>query len=169
MRVNGGSTTLRNIPDVALTADNIWVIYGGGNSGAFGGTSCATPLWAAFMALVNQQAVAIGRPTMGFINPAVYAIGDSNIYARCFHDIGTGNNEWSGSPNLFVATNGYDLCTGWGTPTGTNLINALVGAVPVQISAPPPPYGTTLNALNGANPNGKWNLFEVDDGVLIPG
>ena len=169
MRVNGGSTTFRNIPDVALTADNIWVIYGGGNSGAYGGTSCATPLWAGFMALVNQQAVAVGRTTMGFVNPAVYAIGESNIYTLCFHDIRTGNNEWSGSPNLFVATNGYDLCTGWGTPTGTNLINALVGAVPVQISAPQPPYGSTLNALNGANPNGIWNLYVLDDGVFDSG
>jgi uncharacterized repeat protein (TIGR01451 family) len=166
MTANRGSTTFRNIPDVALTADNIWVIYSGGSSGSFGGTSCATPLWAAFMALVNQQAVAVSRPTIGFINPAVYAIGESNIYASCFHDTRTGNNTWSQSPNLFFAVRGYDLCTGWGTPTGTNLINALVGAVPVQVSAPPPPYGTALNALNGGNPNGTWNFFEFDDGVF---
>ncbi len=62
---------------------------------------------------------------MGFINPALYAIAAGANYANCFHDITTENNTWSGSPNLFYATNGYDLCTGLGSPNGTNLINAL--------------------------------------------
>ena len=74
MTTNHGSTTFRNVPDVALTADNIYLIYNGGLSGASGGTSSATPLWAGFMALVNQQAVANGRPTLGFINPTIYAL-----------------------------------------------------------------------------------------------
>jgi subtilase family serine protease len=63
MATNGGSTTMRNIPDVALTADEIWVTHDNGQSDAFGGTSCAAPLWAGFMALVNQQAVESGEPT----------------------------------------------------------------------------------------------------------
>ena len=47
MASNGGSTTHRNLPDVALTGDNIYVAYGGnGSGGALGGTSCAAPLWA---------------------------------------------------------------------------------------------------------------------------
>ena len=33
MASNGGSTTYRNIPDVALTADNIYVRYGDGTNG----------------------------------------------------------------------------------------------------------------------------------------
>ena len=36
-----------------------------------------------------------------------------------------GNNTTTESPRKFFAVPGYDLCTGWGTPTGTNLINAL--------------------------------------------
>jgi len=125
----GGSTTLRNIPDVALTAENIYVIYGGsgGGTGGNGGTSCAAPLWAGFTALVNEQAAANGKSPVGFINPALYAIAEGPNYAACFHDVTTGNNTWSGSPNAFYATNGYDLCTGLGTPKGTNLINALAG------------------------------------------
>ncbi len=94
----------------------------------FGGTSCAAPLWAGFMALVNQQAAASGKPGVGFINPAIYAIAAGSSYAACFHDVTTGNNTWSGSPNSFYATNGYDLCTGLGTPAGQNLINALAGS-----------------------------------------
>jgi subtilase family serine protease len=60
MSANGGSTTHRNIPDVALTADNVYVAYGDGSSATFGGTSCATPLWAALVALMNQQAASTG-------------------------------------------------------------------------------------------------------------
>ena len=166
-----GSRTLRNIPDVALTADAVWVIYGAGASGPFGGTSCAAPLWAGFTALVNQQAALNSHAPVGFINPAVYAIAAGPNYANCFHDTTTGNNTWSGSPNQFFAVGNYDLCTGLGTPNGINLINALAASVNTitHLSPPQLPYGSTLNALNGANPNGKWNLFELDDGVFDSG
>ena len=127
MSANGGSTTMRNIPDVALTADNVRVYYGRGTNGSFGGTSCAAPLWAGFMALVNQQAAAAGRAPVGFANPSLYAIARGADYSNCFHDTTAGNNYWSSSPGQFAATAGFDLCTGWGTPAGTNLINALVG------------------------------------------
>ena len=123
---NQGSGTMRNVPDVALTADNIYVTYGNGSTGSFGGTSCAAPLWAAFTALVNQQAATNGAGPVGFLNPALYAIGNSAIYSNCFHDTTTGNNEWSSSPSNYSAVPGYDLCTGWGSPNGANLMNALV-------------------------------------------
>ena len=75
MSANQGSTTMRNVPDVALTADNVYVVYDNGSTGTFGGTSCAAPLWAGFTALVNQQAAAAGRAPVGFLNPALYTIG----------------------------------------------------------------------------------------------
>lgn len=163
MTASKGSTTFRNIPDVALTADNVYVVFGGGFNGNFGGTSCATPLWAGFTALVNQQAVANGNQTVGFLNPALYAIAKTASYTNCFHDITTGNNTWSQSPNLFFAVPGYDLCTGLGTPVGTSLINALAGNNFITpVSAPAPPYGSTLAALDGGNPNGTWALFVQD-------
>ncbi len=136
MTANGGSTTLRNVPDVALTADNVFVTYNNGATGNFGGTSCAAPLWAGFIALVNQQAATAGRPGVGFINPAIYAIGKSANYTANFHDITTGNNTWSSSPNQFYATAGYDLCTGWGTPNGQNLINTLAGPSDTLVITP---------------------------------
>ena len=126
MTANGGSTTMRNLPDVAMTADNVYVAYNHGQAGAFGGTSCATPLWAAFTALMNQVALTNKEPLVGFLNPAVYAIGKgSNAlpYTTLFHDTTTGNNESPTSPTKFVAVAYYDLCTGWGTPTGSNLIS----------------------------------------------
>ena len=127
MSANMGSTTMRNVPDVAMIAEGIHVKYGNGSSGSFGGTSCAAPLWAGFAALMNQQAVASASPTVGFLNPALYHIGTNSMYNSCFHDITVGNNTSSNSPESFPATAGYDLCTGLGTPTGSNLINAIVG------------------------------------------
>lgn len=171
MSLNGGSKTFRNSPDVALTGDNVFVIAEGGLQQIAGGTSAATPLWAGYMALINQQAI-MSNPSsqgQGFINPLIYQIASSPLYMNCFHDVTIGSNAWSGSPNQFFATVGYDLCTGLGTPNGTNLINAFVGSISTHASAPLPPYGTTLSALNGGNPNGSWNLFVTDDQALNSG
>jgi Pro-kumamolisin, activation domain/Domain of unknown function (DUF5011)/Immunoglobulin I-set domain/Cadherin-like domain len=128
MAINQGSTTFRNLPDVALTADNVFACYNDGTDNGASylmGTSCAAPLWAAYTALVNQQSAASGHPPVGFLNPEFYAIGTRTNYDACFNDITSGNNIGANTPGFFNATSGYDLCTGWGTPTGTNLINAL--------------------------------------------
>jgi uncharacterized repeat protein (TIGR01451 family) len=125
MANNEGSTVWRNVPDVALTANEVWVIYNNGQSAEFGGTSCAAPLWAAFTALVNEQSALNQRGPAGFLNPALYALGLGADYGAYFHDITTGNNTNLISRDKFYAVQGYDLCTGWGTPNGTNMINAL--------------------------------------------
>ncbi|MGA2242042.1 MAG: protease pro-enzyme activation domain-containing protein [Verrucomicrobiota bacterium] len=147
MTNNKGSMTLRNVPDVALTANNIWVIHDNGQAGSYGGTSCAAPLWAGFTALINQEAVAAGRLTVGFINPAIYAIGKSASFTADFHDITTGNNTNLVSRTNFLAVPGYDLCTGWGTPVGQSLITAL--ASPLDALVITPPSGFTANGPAG--------------------
>ncbi len=135
MTTNHGSTTMRNIPDVAMTADNIFVVANGGQQEpGVRGTSCAAPLWAGFAALANQQAAVLHKPPVGFLNPALYAIGKGPNSATAFHDITTGNNFNSASPTNYPAVFGYDLCTGWGTPAGQNLINALVSPDVVPVS-----------------------------------
>jgi len=156
MTANLGSTTMRNVPDVALTAENVYVRADGSDQ-LVGGTSCAAPLWAGFIALVNQQAMVNTGTTVGFINPAVYAIGQGSGYATDFHDTTTGNNFSSSSPSKFPGTTGYDLCTGWGTPNGAALINALAPtSIPVIINTSPLPsssagvaYNETLTATGG--------------------
>lgn len=173
MIANGGSTVLRNVPDVSLTADNIYVIFENGSSGYFGGTSVAAPLWAAYTALINQQDMAQSGNTVGFLNPALYAIGNSSNYTNCFHDITTGNNTNLVVANQYFAVPGYDLCTGLGTPNGQNLINALTSLpttnVFTHLSPPLPPYGGTLGVLNGGNPNGNFDLFVQDNQTFNSG
>jgi hypothetical protein len=131
---NGASTGWRNVPDVAMIADNVFLISNNGAQGSVGGTSCGAPLWAGLAALVNQQAAAAGKPAVGFINPAVYSLGASPAYPIAFHDITTGNNTNAASLTEFFAVPGYDLCTGWGTPTGQQLITALAGTDGLTIS-----------------------------------
>lgn len=117
---NKGSTTLRNAPDVAAegNTDN-YICYNGKCAGGWGGTSFAAPRWAGYLALVNQQAVAHGNGSVGFINPALYSIGLGSNSSTAFHDITVGNN------GAFSSQTGYDLVTGWGSPNGAGLINIL--------------------------------------------
>ncbi len=134
MASNGGSTRMRNCPDVAMVAENVWVVYDNGKTGSSGGTSASAPLWAGFTALVNETAASYGLRKVGFLNPALYRLGNSSVYSSFFHDITSGNNTNLSSHNLFYACPGYDLCTGWGSPKGMNLINALVFQDPLSVS-----------------------------------
>ena len=120
---NGGSTTLRNYPDVAAEANtNQYSCYDGGCFEGNGGTSYAAPQWAGLVAMANEQAVNNGKSTLGFLNPAIYDIGVGTSYDSDFHDITKGSNGG------YKAVVGYDLVTGWGSPNGPNLIKALVGS-----------------------------------------
>jgi kumamolisin len=121
---NKGSTKYRNGPDVSANANFTFYVcadqtgLSGCTENDYGGTSFAAPMWAGYLALANQQAASNGSAAPGFINPAVYTLGLSSGYAAAFHDITSGNNG-------FPATTGYDLDTGWGSPNGAGLINAL--------------------------------------------
>ena len=118
------STLYRNGPDVSANANFTFYVCADQTSctaNLYGGTSFAAPMWAGYLALVNQQAVANGNHTVGFINPALYSIGLGSNYNTDFHDINSGSN---GLP----ATIGYDLATGWGSPNGSGLITALAGS-----------------------------------------
>ncbi|HTS07978.1 MAG TPA: S53 family peptidase [Candidatus Eisenbacteria bacterium] len=121
---NKGSTTLRNGPDVSANANFTFYVCADQTTctaNEYGGTSFAAPMWAGYVALANQQLKANGFSTLGFINPYLYSFGLSSGHATDFHDITSGK---SGS---FSAVTGYDLVTGWGSPNGQGLINALVG------------------------------------------
>ena len=147
MAHNQGSTVYRNFPDVAMQADTDIFFIDDGNQGGVGGTSAAAPLFAGYMALVNQQAAAEGNPPVGFLNPPLYAVGKSASYTTVMHDITTGNNENSTYPTMFSAVSGYDLATGWGSPRGQGLINALVG------TSPAPNFSLTVPSIINASVN----------------
>jgi uncharacterized repeat protein (TIGR03803 family) len=151
MVANQGSTTMRNSPDVAMVAVDVLGYAQDGSAYSFNGTSCATPNWAAIIAMANQLAAANLQPPVGFLNPTVYSIGkglSTLSYATGFHDITSGSNVWSSSPNLYYAVAGYDLCTGWGSPAGTNLVQTLGLSEPLRI-APQVTLGTVFSGPVG--------------------
>jgi kumamolisin len=117
------SKTYRNAPDVSANANFTFYVCADQTTctaNEYGGTSFAAPMWAGYLALVNQQSVANGNKTVGFINPTLYSIGGGTSYDTDFHDVSSGSNGYS-------ATVGYDLATGWGSPNGSGLITALAG------------------------------------------
>ncbi len=144
MAASGGSTAYRNLPDVAMLGDNVWSMSDRGQTAFYQGTSIAAPLWAGFTALINQQAALLSKPAVGFLNPALYRLGRDAKYATLFHDITVGDNTTANSPNLFQAVPGYDLCTGWGTPRGSALIDALLALTPTDPLQVTPPSGFTF-------------------------
>ncbi len=120
---NKGSTTYRNGPDVSANANFSFYVCADQTTctaNSYGGTSFAAPMWAGYMALVNQQLVADGYKPLGFINPYIYAENITSQYATDFHDV------TSGCAGTYCAVKGYDLVTGWGSPNGAGLLNELV-------------------------------------------
>jgi len=109
---NGGSATMRNVPDIAAVADPYtpYSEYCGCYGGwiGVGGTSLAAPIWASMATIVNSNRVNAGLPRLGFFNKALYKVAKKE---KKFHDITQGNN---GSPG-YTAGKGYDNDTGFGS------------------------------------------------------
>ncbi len=139
---NKGSTTLRNGPDVSANANFTFYTCADQTTclaNEYGGTSFAAPMWAGYIALVNQQLATIGQPPIGFINPTIYAQNVTSGYNTDFHDI------TSGTSGSYSAVTGYDLVTGWGSPNGVGLINALA---PLPTTSPT--FGTLASPGSGS-------------------
>ncbi len=118
---------MRGVPDVAADADSttaMSLLFTGGVPLPAQGTSAATPLWAAVIALADQDA----GQHLGFVNPAIYAISRSPAYHRAFHDVTTGDNSVFWPTGLFTgytAGPGWDPVTGWGSPNAQYLVPLL--------------------------------------------
>jgi kumamolisin len=114
----------RQVPDVAGNADpntGFHIIFGG-QAGQAGGTSASTPLWAATVALINQDLEKQGLRDAGFANPALYWMGTnaSRLPAPAFHDVTAGNNL------AYDAGRGWDFATGWGSMDAAALDKAWI-------------------------------------------
>jgi kumamolisin len=111
----------RGVPDVAGDAspETGYNVAFDGQSEVVGGTSAVAPLWAALIALINQQR----GSNVGFINPTIYQNAETGASAENgFNDITSGNN------GAFSAGPGWDPCTGLGSPNGAQLSTILAAA-----------------------------------------
>jgi subtilase family serine protease len=137
---NKGSTVYRNGPDVSANSNFSFYVCADQttcSANEYGGTSFASPMWAGYIALANQQAVTNGNQPPGFINPTIYPLGVGSTYDTLFHDITSGNNG-------FPATVGYDLDSGWGSPNGSALISAILGTTSPSLSISANPNSITI-------------------------
>ena len=122
--VNPGGQQGRGVPDVAGDADPTtgYLIRVDHREVVFGGTSAVAPLWAALIALINQQL----KHPIGYLNPLLY--NGQIAKSGALHDITSGNN------GAYQARRGWDPCTGLGTPDGTKLLQVLTGQSQATIS-----------------------------------
>lgn len=128
----------RGVPDVAYNGDvngGVLVVWSSSGAGPdrvfiFGGTSAGSPQWAGIIALSEQ----VAGHRLGFINKAIYRIGESAASSRAFHDIVIGNNTFTGTDATgktvtilgFNTRQGWDPVTGWGSPNVARLIPLLI-------------------------------------------
>lgn len=149
------SQTYRNGPDVSANAN--WSFYVCADQTTctanwVGGTSFAAPVWAGYLALANQQSVAFTGGTVGFINPTIYGIGlgPGGPYEADFHDVLSGSNG-------YPAEIAYDLATGWGSPSGSGIINALAPGFSIAAEPNLPPPGFDTHVTVDVKSFGKFN------------
>ncbi len=148
---NGGSTTYRNGPDVSANANFTFYVCADQTTctaNLYGGTSFAAPMWAGYIALVDQQLANNGQPPIGFLDPTIYAQNTTSSYTADFHDI------TSGSSGRYSVVTGYDLVTGWGSPNA-GLLAALTGSSTqtpdFSISASPSSVSVTAGSTVGSS------------------
>ena len=115
------------MPDVAGPADptsGFFVLYTdpdqGQVSGRVGGTSAASPFWAASMLLTQQFAQTQGVSQLGPLGPVLYQVAAQQPPGAVFHDVIQGGNL------LYQAGPGWDYATGLGSPRVAPLAQAIV-------------------------------------------
>jgi kumamolisin len=95
-----------------------------------GGTSAATPVWAALVALLAED---LGGP-LGWLNPVAYRAR----LASGFRDVTRGTNDVSERPlGFFSAGPGWDAVSGLGAPEGEGLLRALRAELRIRPGRPP--------------------------------
>jgi subtilase family serine protease len=129
---NGGSLTMRNIPDVAAVGDprtgvGVYVKDQGGWV-QVGGTSLSCPVWAGYLSTINAAFTFAGIGNLGLFNPGLYAIGSPYFYEGYFpcdwlNDVTEGSNGYAplyGHPG-YTNGPGYSNTTGNGSIWGGGL------------------------------------------------
>lgn len=104
----------RGFPDIAANGANYVVAVDGAFTLIYG-TSASSPVVGSILTLVNEARLTIGKSSIGFINPTLYA------NPGILNDITSGGNQGCGTPG-FTAVEGWDPVTGLGTPNFPKLV-----------------------------------------------
>jgi hypothetical protein len=158
------STTARTSPDVSFDADpnTGFAVYNSyGNTAArpweeVGGTSAASPQWAALVAIADQGRALSGLGSLDGATqtlPKIYALASSD-----FHDVTSGSS--TGSPT-YTAGAGYDLVTGRGTPVANLVVRDLVGTSSTTPTTPTAPVATHFTVTSTVSSTTAGTSFSI--------
>ena len=158
----------RQVPDVSALAGEFPYVDDSGGWNSWGGTSLASPDWAALLALADASSSCAGKH-VGLANPALYQVAASTPSA--FQDITTGDNDLTGhAGGLYPATVGYDMATGLGTPDAGILVPALCqSTAPDVVSITSPGSQSTLGGIHRPAHGAGQRHGRADPQLLGPG
>merc|ERR1711862_309012 len=115
------NTSGRAYPDISAQAMNFVVVDHGIPLPGVAGTSCASPIAAGIVSLLNDVRLQNGKSSLGFLNPFIY----ENMAA--FNDITKGSNGGGLCGEGWPAKTGWDAATGVGTPNYAELAKVVAG------------------------------------------
>jgi subtilase family serine protease len=177
---NGGSDTMRNIPDVAAVANPLTgvSVYSAINGGwqQVGGTSASTPIWAGYLSIIDAARQIVGLGRFGLINPDLYFLAYTAPGLIDVQDGSNGDAAIYGIPG-YNAGPGYDDCTGWGSMLGeTFAFSSLTRHLVITRLLPDTPRGfggtagkTTAKLFWAKTPRAKGYIIQAqrtDTGAL---
>ncbi len=176
--LNGGSSTMRNVPDVGAVADpftgvGVYVKDAGGWL-QIGGTSLSCPVWAGYISTINAALKWSGLARLGFFNPILYSSGSQYTYAAggWFNLIATGSNGYvpDGGPgysaSLLYDNPYYNNCTGFGSMYGGSFaIEVLLsGAQPGNL---PGAFTIATPKVTSSSAKATWSASTGASGYVV--
>jgi kumamolisin len=163
---NGGSSTMRNVPDVAAVADPATgvAIYSKVNGGwlEVGGTAVSTSIWAGYYSILNSGYNYLLGTNIGQFNPLLYNIGYSAL-----NPVPQGTN---GDPGFYLtpgytAGQGYNNCAGSGTPSGIKF--ALTVLTSATGGRPPSTFIFLPTKLGSGTAKVEWTPASGANGYIL--
>ncbi len=138
LNING-----RGVPDIAGDADpnTGYICYGEGSQFVVGGTSAVSPLWAALVARLNQ--ITSASISVNLLHTTIY---QNPSFCR---DVVTGNN------GAYSASQGWDACTGFGSPNQSSIMVPLIQAALSGTPTPNPPTAAPVAKFSASPTKGK--------------
>ena len=153
----------RAYPDISIAGLNYLTIIDK-RFGGMSGTSASAPVVAGIVSNINAARMAVGKGSVGWLNPALYTHAASFV-----NDIVTGNNKCTATapccPQGFYATKGWDPATGLGSINyakmqakflslgTTNAISASPSVSPTMSPTPSPTIAPTPRPTRMPSPN----------------
>jgi subtilase family serine protease len=163
---NGGSGTMRNVPDVAAVGDPETgvAVYSKINGGwiQIGGTSVSAPIWAGYASILNAGCEYLGEAKIGQLNNFAY-------FTLLYPPLYAVNNGTNGSLPLF-GTPGYSAgfhynnCTGNGSLEGGGFAFQVINMNWVGASGP---ISIKVTDVTDSSITVTWTKSKGSDGYVL--